>query len=99
MEVDGYLPTGANDEASAIAGEKACRFCLINSKRKDNSSTQGKIRTFTTSEFKQLDTTEVARMWIESQGHVFDESMREILEEVKTLLILNTETQRDRGNN
>ncbi len=99
VEVDGYLPTGANDEASAIAGEKACRFCLINSKRKDNSSTQGKMRTFTTSEFKQLDTTEVARMWIESQGHVFDESMREILEEVKTLLILNTETQRDRGNN
>ena len=99
VEVDGYLPTGANDEASAIAGEKACRFCLINSKRKDNSSTQGKMRTFTTSEFKQLDTTEVARMWIESKGHVFDESMREILEEGKTLLILNTETQRDRGNN
>ena len=89
VEVDGYLPSGANDEANAIAGEKACRFCLINSKRKDNSGGQGKRCSFTTSEFKQLDTTDVARMWIESKGDVFDESMREIIQEVKKDVMIN----------
>ena len=89
VEVDGYLPSGANDEANAIAGEKACRFCLINSKRKDTSGGQGKMCSFTTSEFKQLDTTDVARMWIESKGDVFDESMREIIQEVKKDVMIN----------
>ena len=38
---------------------------------------------FTTSEFKQLDTTDVARMWIESKDVTFDDEMRQIIEEVK----------------
>ena len=42
---------------------------------------------FTTSEFKQLDTTDVARMWIESKGDTFDEEMKEIIEEVKREIV------------
>ena len=83
VEVEGMLPPGANDEAAGIARGKACRFCLVNAVRKDNGLQKGMARTFTASEFKQLDTVDVARMWIESKGDTFDESMREILEEVK----------------
>ena len=89
VEVEGMLPSGANDEAVAIACEKACMFCLINAVRKDNGLQKGRARTFTTAEFKQLDTVDVARMWIECKGDTFDDSMREILEEVKKDVMLN----------
>ena len=83
VEVENYLTSGANDEAGAIASTKACRFCLINAKRKESIQKENERRVFTTSEFKQLDTTEVARMWIESKGAIFDDEMRQIIEEVK----------------
>ena len=83
VEVNDYLTSGANDEASLIASTKACRFCLINAKRKESIQKEKERRVFTTSEFKQLDTTDVARMWIESKGDIFDDDMRQIIEEVK----------------
>ena len=83
VEVENYLKSGANDEARMIASTKACRFCLINAKRKESIQKENERRVFTTSEFKQLDTTEVARMWIESKGAIFDDEMRQIIEEVK----------------
>ena len=83
VEVENYLTSGANDEAGAIASTKACRFCLINAKRKESIQKENERRVFTTSEFKQLDTTDVARMWIESKGVTFDDEMRQIIEEVK----------------
>ena len=83
MEVENYLKSGANDEARMIASTKACRFCFINAKRKESIQKEKERRVFTTSEFKQLDTTDVARMWIESKGVTFDDEMRQIIEEVK----------------
>ena len=89
VEVNDYLTSGANDEASLIASTKACRFCLINAKRKESIQKEKERRVFTTSEFKQLDTTDVARMWIESKGDIFDDDMRQIIEEVKKEVTLN----------
>ena len=83
VEVENYLTSGANDEASMIASEKDCRFCIINAKRKESVQKEKERQVFTTSEFKQLDTTDVARMWIESKGDTFDDEMKEIIEEVK----------------
>ena len=83
VEVENYLTSGANDEASMIASEKDCRFCVINAKRKESVQKEKERQVFTTSEFKQLDTTDVARMWIESKGDTFDDEMKEIIEEVK----------------
>ena len=83
VEVENYLTSGANDEASMIASEKDCRFCIINAKRKESLQKEKERKVFTTSEFKQLDTTDVARMWIESKGDTFDDEMKEIIEEVK----------------
>ena len=83
VEVENYLTSGANEEASMIASEKDCRFCIINAKRKESVQKEKERQVFTTSEFKQLDTTDVARMWIESKGDTFDDEMKEIIEEVK----------------
>lgn len=93
VEVEGYLPSNANDEAKAIAESKACRFCLINAKRKEQHLEQGKARTYTTSEFKQLDPLDVAKMWIASKGELYDESMQQILEEVKSSITLNPDPE------
>ncbi|MCI6196893.1 MAG: exonuclease subunit SbcD [Prevotella sp.] len=87
VEVENYLTSGANDEASMIASEKDCRFCIINAKRKESVQKEKERQVFTTSEFKQLDTTDVARMWIESKGDTFDDEMKEIIEEVKREIV------------
>lgn len=93
VEVEGYLPSNANDEAKVIAESKSCRFCLINAKRKEQHLEQGKARTYTTSEFKQLDPLDVAKMWIASKGELYDESMQQILEEVKSSITLNPDPE------
>lgn len=93
VEVENYLPSNANDEAKSIAENKACRFCLINAKRKALTPEQGKARTYTTSEFKQLDPLDVAKMWIESKGELYDDSMQQILEEVKSSMMLNPDPE------
>ena len=87
VEVENYLTSGANEEASMIASEKDCRFCIINAKRKESVQKEKERQVFTTSEFKQLDTTDVARMWIESKGDTFDDEMKEIIEEVKREIV------------
>ena len=93
VEVDDYLPSGANDEAATTAAGKKCRFCIINTRRKPAATQDEARRSFTTSEFKQLDTTDVARMWIESKGGIFDDDMKAIIEEVKKDVTLNHDNQ------
>ena len=92
VEVDGYLPAGANDEAQQIVADKKCRLCLINSKRKvlrDHATSDQP--TLTATELKQIDFIEVAKMYIESEGVIFDDEMLEMLQEVKEMLNLNQE--------
>ena len=92
VEVDGYLPAGANDEAQQIVADKKCRLCLINSKRKvlrDHATSDQP--TLTATELKQIDFIEVAKMYIESEGVTFDDEMLEMLQEVKEMLNLNQE--------
>ena len=90
IEVETYLPAGANDEAQLIVKNKACRVSFINSTRKTNN-TQKVATSFTTSEFKKLDIIDVAKMWIESKGEDFSDEMQEMLNEVKSRLSNNNE--------
>ncbi|MBR5716710.1 MAG: exonuclease subunit SbcD [Bacteroidales bacterium] len=91
VEVEAYLPAGANDEGQLIVKDKACKLTYINTKRKD-SNQQGKSgATFTTSEFKKLNVADVAKMWIESKGEKFDDVIKEMLEEVQSRLSDNNE--------
>lgn len=91
VEVDGYLPVGANDEAQQIVEAKSCRLCFINSKRKEKSDQTDKVKMLTTTELKQTDFMEIARMYIESKGDVFDDDIKSMLQEVKDMLNANEE--------
>lgn len=92
VEVDDYLPAGANDEAVHISQGKSCRFCLINAKRKAHDTTR-EVKTFTTTEFKALDPVEVARMFVEAKNDIFDDDMKACLEFAKQEVKNNSESE------
>ena len=91
VEVDGYLPVGAYDEANKIAENKECKLCYINSKRKEKEVDTSKVQTLTTTELRQIDFMDVAKMYVESQNEVFDDDMKSMLQEVKELLNANND--------
>ena len=89
VEVDGYLPVGAYDDAHQIVETKNCRLCFINSKRKEEPDQSDKTKMLTTAELKQADFMEIAKMYIESKGETFDEDIKSMLQEVKEMLNAN----------
>ena len=91
VEFDSYLPVGAYDEANGIAEKKECQLCYINSKRKEKETDTSKVQNLTTTELKQIDFMDVAKMYVESQNEVFDDDMKSMLQEVKELLNANND--------
>lgn len=89
VEVDNYLPVGANDEALNIVEGKKCHLCIINSKRKVKDDV-AKTKTLTATELKQMDFMNVAKMYLESKGETFDDEMEQMLEDVKSMLNSNS---------
>ncbi len=91
VEVDDYLPTGANDEILNMKKEmnKKCRVCVINSKRKTDISHSSSSRTMTTTELKQIDFMDVAKMYLEAQNIEFDDEIKQMLNEIKEMLNTN----------
>jgi exonuclease SbcD len=89
VEVEDYLHVGAYDEAHQIIEDKNCRLCIINSKRKEASEQKDKNKMLTTTQLKQADFVDVAKMYIESRGEVFDDEMKLMLQEVKAMLNAN----------
>lgn len=79
VQIDKYLPAGANDEAMTLINGKQCRLSVINSKRKDQTENKTQTKVFTASEFRQLSLSDVAKMWIESHGQTFDNEMQDML--------------------
>lgn len=80
VEIDDFLPTEANAEASQLTKDKKCRFCLINAKRKNISKSEAKI--LTVQEFQEENPLEIARNYAEFTGKVFDEEMAEMFKEI-----------------
>ncbi len=80
VEIDDFLPTEANAEASQLTKEKKCRFCLINAKRKNTNKSEAKI--LTVQEFQEENPLEIARNYAEFTGKVFDEEMEEMFKEI-----------------
>ncbi len=90
VEVEDYLPAGANDEARQIVKDKKCHLCVINSKRKDLPNQNVKAKALTTTELKQIDFMEVVKMYMESKGEVFDDDIKQMLQEIKNSLTANS---------
>lgn len=84
VEVDDFLPVGANDEAQRIAEAKACRFCLINAKRK--AVERAETKAMTVQEFQREAPIDIARRYANDTGKAFDDDMKQLFNEVLQLI-------------
>lgn len=80
VEIEDFLPVEANQEATNLVKDKACRFCLINAKRKQHSQAQQK--TMTVQEFQAESPIDIARRYAEDSGIEFDDDMTEMFKEI-----------------
>lgn len=91
VEIEDFLPAEANAEAYALTENKACRFCLINAKRKEMQRTEGKM--LTVQEFQQEEPIDIARRFAEDSGIKFDEDMAALFNDI--LKMVNTDSRND----
>lgn len=86
VEIEDFLPPGAQMEAAAIAEEKACRFCLIQAQRKEHEVTPEGGRMFTTSEMQRLSPLDIATLYAKDKGIGFEEELVSLFKETLTQL-------------
>lgn len=79
--VDNCLPALAENEARQISRNKQCRFCLINSKRKEVVKQDYEHRQLTTSEFQRLTPIQVAEYYLKLKDIEFDDDLRSMFKE------------------
>ena len=84
VEIEDFLPVGANDEAASLTNGKQCRFCCINAKRKTVS--QNDVKVLTVQEFQSEKPIEIARRYAEYEGISFDEEMQAMFNEVMDMV-------------
>ena len=84
VEVDGFLPAGANEEAAKLTSGKQCRFCHINTKRKTADTSQTKV--MTVQEFTEKKPVEIARQYAADAGIAFDAEMEDVFGEVMKMV-------------
>ena len=76
VEIEGFLPADAQIETAMMADNKACRFCLINAKRKNEK--RNKHETLSIQEFQELKPMDIAKRYAEDTGINFDEEMEKM---------------------
>ena len=86
MEVEDFLPPGAQMEAAAIAEGKACRFCLIQAQRKEREANPEGGRMFTTAEIQRLSPLDIATLYAKDKGIGFGEELVSLFKETLTQL-------------
>ena len=86
VEVDDFLPPGAQMEAASIAEGKTCRFCLIQAQRKERKSDSEGGRMFTTAEIQQLSPLDIATLYAKDKGIDFEEDLVSLFKETLTQL-------------
>ena len=84
VEVDGYLPVDAYMEAVNLTSDKQCRFCYINSKRKE--AKQSDAKTLTVQEFQSEEPIEIVKKYFEDSGFGFDDELEGIFKEVLAMV-------------
>lgn len=79
VEVEDFLPAGANEEAQAIATSKKCQVCYINTKRPERERTQSQA--LTVQELQEIAPIEIAKRYIANVAGTFDEDMEAMFNE------------------
>lgn len=80
VEIEDFLPLAANQEAENLTKDKACRFCLVNAKRK--AKAQAEQKAMTVQEFQSESPIDIARRFAEDSGIEFDEDMLTMFKEI-----------------
>lgn len=79
VEVDNFLPATAQADATRIAESKACRYCGINSRRKERD--KEKTHSFSVREFQSAAPIDIALKYANDLGMAFDDEMQNMFEE------------------
>jgi len=87
VEIEDFLPVGANEEAVKLTEGKQCRFCLINAKRKENQKDEAKV--LTVQEFKSENPIDIAQRYSQDNGISFDDEMIKLFKE--TIEMVNSD--------
>lgn len=91
IEIEDILPSEAEYQIKSIVSNKKCRFCYINTKRKNAQINE--IAPLTIAEFQQEEPIDIARRFLEYSNVEFDEQMQEAFNQV--LEIINQESQNE----
>ena len=78
VEVDDFLPAGANAEAAQMVKGKKCRFCFINARRRERERTAS--TGLTVSEFRRESPLSLVRRYAADKGISFDDDLAELFE-------------------
>lgn len=84
VEIDDFLPAGANEEANSLTEQKKCRFCLINAKRKGQKQAEAKV--LSVQEFQAEKPIDIARRYADDMGMVFDEELEVLFDEALKMI-------------
>jgi len=84
VEVEDFLPAGANAEAARLLADKQCRFCYINTRRKERQRTEGTAENLTVSEFRQESPLTLVRRYANDKGLAFDDELEALLKKIMT---------------
>ena len=85
VEVDDFLPSGANAEAAALVAGKACRFCLINALRKNEAKKT--VSTISVAEFQRMNPIEIVDRYLKSQDIPFTEELQKLFKEAASKIV------------
>lgn len=91
VEIEDILPSEAEYQIKSIVSNKKCRFCHINTKRKNSQTTE--ITPLTIAEFQQEEPIDIAKRFLEYSNVEFDEQMQEAFNQV--IEIINQESQNE----
>ena len=83
VEVEDFLPVGANEEAQVIAANKECKVCHINTKRPERKRSQDQA--LTVQELQQIAPIEIAKRYISNLNSnvPFDDDMEAMFREAQ----------------
>lgn len=91
VEIEDYLPAEVNSDIIAITKDKKCKFCYINTQRKN--TTKENLHTLTIGEFQSEEPIGIAEKYAKYMGVDFDEDMQSSFKEV--LEIIEKESRED----
>lgn len=76
VEIEDFLPVDAQIEAANLTNNKACRFCLINAKRK--AERRENQKTLSIQEFQELEPIDIAKRYADDKGGTFNDEMQDM---------------------